>query len=166
MKRLYVVGLLVAFFLMLVGSVYAFGPKRAGFGPDGVYVSGSGHGHAYGFLNLNLSKEQQDKMWQLKERFRSETERLRYETFQKRQELKRLYADPTVDKATLLSKEKELNALNQALQDKKVQLRLEQRAILTPEQLKKLGETGFGRGMGFGVAGFKGRGFAPAPCWH
>jgi len=164
MKRLYAVGLLVAFFLMLAGSVYAFGPKMAGFGPAGAYMSGQGQGHAYGFSYLNLSKEQQDKIWQLRERFRSETERLRYEAFQKRQELKRLYADPTVDKATILSKEKELNALHQALWDKNVQLRLEQRAILTPEQLKKLGEAGFGRGMGFGAAGFKGRGFTSGPC--
>jgi Spy/CpxP family protein refolding chaperone len=117
------------------------------------------------WTGLNLSKEQMDKMWQLRERFRNETERLRYELFKKRLELKDLYADPTTDKATLLAKEKEVSGLRQALRDKMVQFKIERRAILTPEQLKQLKDTPYGHGFGMGFgAGFRGEDMGYGPC--
>lgn len=167
MKRLYVIGLLCVFSLMAVGAVYAFGPRHVGPGPEAF----AGCGPCMGFgpktwASLDLSKEQMDKMWQLRERFRNETERLRYELFQKRVELKGLYADPATDKATLLAKEKEISGLRQALHDKMVQLKIEQRAILTPEQLKQLKDTPYGHGFGrgFGAAGFMHEGMGYGPC--
>lgn len=159
MKKMHV-GMLVVLFLALTATVYAFGPGQGltGYGPC---LSGGGPGYGPG-SNLNLSKEQTDKMWQLKERQRNETSAMRYELFQKKNELRSLYTNPGADDAAILAKQKEVNALRTKLQDKMVQFKLDQRKILTPEQLKQLNESG--RGFGFGRRGFSGKGFGPGPC--
>ncbi|MBP1749751.1 MAG: Heavy-metal resistance [Deltaproteobacteria bacterium] len=135
MKRF--LGVVVAVFLVVFAtSVFAFGPG-GGFGPG---PKGAGHG-------IDLSKDQQDKMWQLKEKFNSDTSSLRYEMFQKRNELRTLYADPKATDAAILAKEKEVNTLMQKMHDRMVRFKLDQRKIYTPEQLKKLADRG---GPGFG----------------
>ncbi len=155
MKKMYA-GMLVVLFIALTTTVFAFGPGMGAGGPCGPGISRGGPG--YGLVaNLNLSKEQMDKMWQLKERKRNETSAMRYELFQKKNELRSLYTNPSADDAAILAKQKEVNALRTKLQDKMVQFRLDERKILTPEQLKQLNESG--RGFGFGR-----RGFGPGPC--
>ncbi|MCX5804823.1 MAG: Spy/CpxP family protein refolding chaperone [Proteobacteria bacterium] len=154
MKRWHV-GIMVVLFLALTTTVFAFGHK-GGFGPGGCGGQGAGFEGPMGMgmaANLNLSKEQIEKMWLTKEKFHNDTQKLRYELFQKRIELKSLYADPKADEATLLAKQKELNTLRQSMQDKMTQMRLEQRKILTPEQIKKLSETSYGPGFGRKGAG-------------
>jgi Spy/CpxP family protein refolding chaperone len=171
MKRWHV-GIMVVLFLALTTTVFAFGNRggygMSGFGP-GACLGGEtngGWGGPIGFVaNLNLSKEQSEKMWQTKEKFHNDTQKLRYELFQKSIELKSLYADPKTDEAALFAKQKELNALRQNMQDKIIQMRLEQRKILTPEQIKKLSETSYGPGFGRQGAGRgphgQGAGFGP-----
>lgn len=153
MKKMHV-GMLVVLFVALAATVFAFGP---GSGPAGYGGAGGP-----GFMHLNLSKEQTDKIWQLKEKQRNETSAIRYELFQKKNELRSLYANPGADDAAILAKQKEVNALRTKLQDKMVQFRLDERKILTPEQLKQVNESG--RGFGFGGRGFGGRGFGPGAC--
>ncbi|MCX8022238.1 MAG: Spy/CpxP family protein refolding chaperone [Syntrophorhabdaceae bacterium] len=157
MKKLYV-GIMVVLFVALTTTVFAFGPK-SGFGkgvncPYGpIQYGGPGLNPGFGpgvAAGLGLTKEQSEKMWQAREAFRKETENLRYELFQKRAELNKLYADPNADETTIRAKQNEVNSLRQNLQDKMAQFRLEQRKILTPEQLKKLNELqAGGRGPGF-----------------
>jgi Spy/CpxP family protein refolding chaperone len=152
MKRWHA-GIMVALFLVLTTTVFAFG-GRGGYGAGGCNGQGPGFGGPMGMAaNLNLSKEQADKMWQTKEKFHNDTQKLRYELFQKNIELKSLYADPKTDEAALFAKQKELNTLRQSMQDKMIQMRLEQRKILTPEQIKKLSETSYGPGFGRQGAG-------------
>jgi Spy/CpxP family protein refolding chaperone len=168
MKKVYVV-LTAVIFVALAATAFAFGP---GAGPMmgksgyGIHRSGEmgpgpmGHGP-----NLDLSTEQLTAMKQLREKFRIDTEALRNEFMQQQVELRTVYADPKASDAAILAKQKEVNALKQKMQDKMVQLRLEQRKIFTPEQLTKLSEAtqdfanGKGRGRGFG-----GRGFGPGAC--
>jgi len=167
MKKMHV-GLLVVLFMALTATVYAFGPGqgpagygRAGYGPC---LSGGGPGYGPG-SNLNLSKEQMDKIWQLKEKQRNETSALRYELFQKKNELRSLYTNPAAEDAAILAKQKEVNALRTKLQDKMVQFKLDQRKILTPEQLKQLNESGRGFGArGFSKKGFGRQGSGLGPC--
>ncbi|MCX5811959.1 MAG: Spy/CpxP family protein refolding chaperone [Proteobacteria bacterium] len=165
MKRWHV-GIMVVLFLALTTTVFAFGGK-GGYGFSRCGGQGAGFGGPMGMAaNLNLSKEQSEKMWQTKEKFHNDTQKLRFELFQKRIELKDLYADPKADEATLLAKQKELNTLRQSMQDKMTQMRLEQRKILTPDQIKKLSETSFGpgfgrKGAGHGGACGQGAGFGP-----
>ncbi len=149
-KRHWVV--VVALVIGLATGVYAWGPGhgRMGGGPcDAMGPGFGGHGGGFGWMeSLDLTKEQADQLWQMKEKHRADTQALRYETFQKRLELRKLYADPKANDATILAKEKELNAAQQKLQEKRVQLRLDERKVLTADQIKKLNEaparTGFG----------------------
>ena len=158
MKRWYA-GIMVVLFVALATTVFAYGPKGAGSGCGG---PGIGMSHGAGmYANLNLTQEQQDKMWQAREKFRNDTSAARYEMFKKRAELKNLYADPNSSDAAILAKQKETNALRQSMQDKAVQFKLAQRKILTPEQIKKIGESDHGPGMGKGMGRGMGRGMGP-----
>ncbi len=146
------IGVVVAVFVLaFAANVFAWGPAK-GFGPGP-------KGYGYG---IDLSKDQQNTMWQLREKFNSDTSSLRYEMFQKRNELRTLYADPKATDAALLAKEKEVNTLMQKMHDRMVRLKLDQRKIYTPEQLKKLadrGGPGFGRHHGVRTGGRGGCGF-------
>jgi Spy/CpxP family protein refolding chaperone len=145
-----VLGIIVAvLFIAMASTVFAVGP--GGFGPKG-------YRHAYG-PGVDLSKEQMDRMWQIRERFNAETSTLRYELFQKRNELRTLYSDPKASDAAILAKEKEVDTLRQKMRDKTVRFKLEQRKVYTPEQLQKLAVSGHGPGFGGGRGG--GRGLGP-----
>ncbi len=164
MKKLYVAMVALAMLTFGTSAVFAFGPgfdHGAGGGPGYGCIHGTGfgpgHGPGYGprmAQALNLSKEQMDKMFELQGRSFNEMRGLRYDLFQKRLEARNMYTDPKVDEATIAAKQKEISSLQQKLHDRMAQLRLEQRRILTPEQLKKLNELqasrGFGRGFGPG----------------
>jgi Spy/CpxP family protein refolding chaperone len=179
MKKLYT-GMLVVLFVALAASVFAFGPPFAEgrppfagssegfrgptsfsgpFGPGAVGRPGFGPGARAGFNGpnyLNLSKEQIDKMQELRGRLYAETRDLRYELSQKQLEMRKLFTDPKIEDATVLAKQKELISLRQKLMDKMAQMPLEMRKVLTPEQLQKIDQMPVGRfgvGMGFGGMG-------------
>lgn len=88
--------------------------------------------------HLNLSDKQLAKMKELKNRFHTDTRDLRYDLEIKRIEMRKLFTDPKTDDATLLAKQKEISELRQQLSDKKAQMKIEWRKILTPEQIAKL----------------------------
>lgn len=97
------------------------------------------HHKEFGFKkHLNLSDEQLAKMKELKNRFRDETRDLRYGLAIKRIEMRKLFTDPKTDDATLLAKQKGISKLRQQLSDRRGQMKIEWRKILTPEQIAKL----------------------------
>ena len=175
MKKWYV-GVVMLFFVALTSLAFAQGPGSGagnppfaggpgGFrgpgsmmggpsGPEG-FQRGFGAGFGRGFgagAYLGLSKEQIDKMREMRDRFYNETRDLRYDMAQKRLEMRKLFMDPKTDDATLLAKQKEMSGLRQKLQDRMAQMMIEGRKILTPEQLQKLDRMGMGPGgMGFGM---------------
>ena len=118
-----------------IGHDEELGP---GPGPDCAMGMGR-HGHAMAKA-LDLSKEQMDKMAGLRSKFAADAKPLRDQLLQKRADVRKLYTDPKVDEATILTKQREMGPLQQQLLDRMVQFRLEQRRILTPEQLKKLND--------------------------
>ena len=158
MKRWYAV-IMVVLFVAFAATVFAYGPRGGGYGPGACGGTGGGFGGMA--ANLNLTQEQQDKTWQVQEKFRNDTSAVRYEMFKKRAELRNLYADPNTNDAAILAKQKEVNILRQSMQDKAVQFKLAQRKILTPEQIKKIGESGYGPGYGMGRGYSQGRGMGP-----
>jgi len=95
--------------------------------------------------HLNLSDKQLAGMKELKNNFQNETRDLRYNLEIKRTEMRKLFTDPKTDDATLLAKHKEISELRQQLSDKKAQMRIEWRKILTPEQIMKLDRIPFKR---------------------
>lgn len=123
-----------------------------------------GHHGQFGAY-LGLSKEQKEKMKELKMRQHDATRDLKYELAQKALEMKKLYTDPKTDDATLLAKQKELQAVLFKLIEKRGEMRLEFRKILTPEQIKKLDRMPMGRGMGMrggcGMGPHMGAGMGP-----
>lgn len=160
MKKLYVViGLLALVALATTGFAVGPGtdPGQAG-GVQGGPGAGFHRGHGSWASDLNLTPEQQDKLSTLRKTHWEEVKPLRDQMFQKRKEMRDLYTNPAVDDATILAKQRELNVLQQQMQDRMVQFKLDQRKVFTPEQLSKLKEMrsgwgacgGYGRGRGHG----------------
>ncbi len=146
--------------MVLTSAVFAFGPGgqagsapgQAGGGPG--WQNGHG-GHGRMATELNLTKEQQDQLAALRKQQWEQNKPLRDQMYQKQQEMRSLYTDPAANDATIVAKQKEVNALRQQMQDRAVQFRLEQRKIFTPEQLAKLRDMPIGHGRG------SRRGFGP-----
>jgi len=88
--------------------------------------------------HLNLTDQQLAKMKELRNRFRADTRDLRYDLKIKRVEMRKLFTDPKTDDETLLAKQKEISELRQQLSEKKGQMKIEWRKILTPAQIAKL----------------------------
>ncbi len=143
MKKVLVV---LAMALVLAGAtyVYAVGPGP-GPGPrEGCMGFGKG---------ASLTEEQRTQLHELRQKFHSQTAELREQIWAKRQELRTLWSDPKSTSDVILQKEKELRDLQDQMNDKAVQMKLEARTIFTPEQLAefgKLGGPGSGRGPGRG----------------
>ncbi|OPY69556.1 MAG: hypothetical protein A4E62_01784 [Syntrophorhabdus sp. PtaU1.Bin002] len=141
---------LVGFFLVFSMVASASGPEdgHAGPGPSKPPHAGTMKEAApMGWAGIpSLSKEQMDKMWLLEDKFHSDARTIGRELVQKQMEMEALYADPKITDAAILAKQKEITLTKQKLDDKITQLRLAQRKILTPEQLKELGARGFGFG--------------------
>ena len=150
MRKTIVVLGLVAVMLFGVAYVYAQGP---GMGPGhrGMHESwGPGKDNP-------LTSEQKTKFQELRRKFREENAKLIGAIVTKRLELQSLWTDPKADSKAILDKEKELRDLQNQMRDKAVQMRLEARKFLTPEQIVEFGQ-GCGMGPGFGRDHMKGQG--------
>jgi len=139
-KRIVVLGLVA---VMVLGVAYAFA-QGPGSGPGPGNRPGWGHEKW-----SSLTPEQQTKFQELRQKFNDETAQLRGTMLTKRLELQSLWRNPKADSKAILEKEKEFRSLQNQMKDKAVQLKLEARTILTPEQLSQFG-SGWGMGHGFG----------------
>ncbi len=144
-KTVLTVGLVVVV-LLGIGYVYAAGP---GFGP------GYGRGNCAG--GLNLTSDQQSKMNDLRQQHYSDMAPLRDRMFALRQELRTLWSDPKADAGVIKAKTEEMTTLRNQMQEKMVEMRLECRNLLTPDQVQTMGE-GCGRGPGGGAGWGRGPG--------
>jgi len=139
--------------VMLLGVtyVYAQGP---GMGPGhrGMHESW-GPGKDY-----PLTPEQKTKLQELRRKFREENAKLIGALVTKRLELQSLWTDPKADNKAILDKEKELRELQNQLRDKGIQMKLEARKFLTPEQIANFGP-GCGMGPGYGRGRMMGGGY-------
>ncbi len=145
MRRKIVLLGLVAVMLLSVTYVYAQG---SGMGP------GMGPGHrgiheSWGPANDHLlTPDQKAKFQELRRKFSDENAKLIGAMVTKRLELQSLWTNPKADPKAILEKEKELRDLQNQLKDKAVQMRLEARRLLTPEQIENW-KSGWGLGRGF-----------------
>lgn len=154
---------LVAVMLLSVAYAFAQGP---GFGPGpgpGAgprWGGGPGWGPSDHDKALNLTPEQKTKLNELRTKFRGENAQLIGAMVTKKIELQSLWSNPKADDKAIQDKEKEFRDLKNQMRDKAVQMRLEARKILTPEQISKWGAgRGFGPGAGPGSGGGFGHGF-------
>ncbi|HVN97331.1 MAG TPA: Spy/CpxP family protein refolding chaperone [Syntrophorhabdaceae bacterium] len=147
-KLLVVIAVVVVAIAAIVFSVFAapadqaspagMGAWRGGpAGEEGAYHGGPFQ-HKDMRSRLNLTKDQMDKMRDIRTRYHKETRDMRYELAQKRLEMHKLFTDPKTDDATLLAKQKELSVLRARLSDKMAEMSIEMRRVFTPDQLEKL----------------------------
>ncbi|MCX5891797.1 MAG: periplasmic heavy metal sensor [Deltaproteobacteria bacterium] len=129
---LWLLALALVLSLGVAGAVYAAGPM------------GMRHGM------MNLTPEQGGKLFDLKEKFRTDTASLRKDLMVKRLEMKPLWKAENPDEKAIQAKQKEINALRDQMSLKMVTFRLEAKKIAP--------QAGFGRGMGMGHGGGMGMG--------
>ena len=151
MKKMIITLGLAVVMLLGVTYVYAQGP---GMGPGhrGMHESW-GPGKDY-----PLTPEQKTKLQELRRKFREENAKLIGALVTKRLELQSLWTDPKADNKAILDKEKELRELQNQLRDKGIQMKLEARKFLTPEQIANFGP-GCGMGPGYGRGRMMGGGY-------
>lgn len=147
-KTIVLLGLAV---VMVLGVAYA-SAQGPGSGPGPGNRPGWGQGKW-----SSLTPEQQTKFQELRQKFNDETAQLRGTMLTKRLELQSLWRNPKADSKAILEKEKEFRSLQNQMEDKAVQFKLEARTILTPEQLSQFG-TGLGMGRGHKMGGKHGMG--------
>ena len=168
MKKAIIALSLVGVILFGITYAYARGPSF-GRGEIGQYCQGFwGPGKG-----SSLTPEQLNKFKELRQKFNEETAQLRGSILTKRLELQSLWTNPKADPKAIADKEKELRDLQNQMRDKMVQLRLEARKVLTPDQISQFGQgwrmtTGFGGGhmMEYGHRMGQGYGMGPGygPC--
>jgi Spy/CpxP family protein refolding chaperone len=151
MKKMIITLGLAVVMLLGVTYVYAQGP---GMGPGHRGMQESwGPGKDY-----PLTPEQKTKLQELRRKFREENAKLIGAMVTKRLELQSLWTDPKADNKAILDKEKELRELQNQLRDKGIQMKLEARKFLTPEQIANFGP-GCGMGPGYGRGRMMGGGY-------
>jgi Spy/CpxP family protein refolding chaperone len=130
---LWLLGLALVLSLGL-GAVWAAGPM------------GMGHGHGM----MNLTPDQAGKLFDLKEKFRTDTASLRKGLLIKRLEMKALWKAENPDEKAIIAKHKEISALRDQMMEKMVPFRLEAKKIAP--------QAAFGMGHGMGMGGGCGMG--------
>jgi Spy/CpxP family protein refolding chaperone len=158
MKKIVIIGLSLVLGLGLMAVVVmAQGP---GFG------RGLGMGPGYGppgNLFANLTPEQSAKIQALQQSHLQAIAPLQQELQAKGTELRSLSLNPNADPAVIGAKQKEIWNLRSELQEMTNNLRLQIRAVLTPEQQAQFDSFGPRRGMGPRM-GF-GPGMGPMGRW-
>jgi zinc resistance-associated protein len=153
MKKMGKVSLLLAVALVL--SLGLGAPSWAQPMGKGMMGKGMHRGH----WMMNLTPEQAGKLFDLKEKFRTDTANLRKGLLIKRLEMRALWKAEKPDEKAILAKQKEINALRDQMAEKMVPFRLEAKKI-APNCA--MGWHGMGQGMGMGM-GPGGMGMMPPP---
>ncbi|KUG24010.1 zinc resistance-associated protein [hydrocarbon metagenome] len=146
MKKLISLSMIVLTGIILTTPAFAFG-MFGGRGPG--YWNGERYCNTPALRNLNLSAEQKTKIEALISENQKSTKPLRDKMFDKSLELRRLWSQTNPDRNKIYAAQKEVRALRDEMQDKRMAMRLEIRKILTQEQNEKLANSYWGRGPGF-----------------
>jgi len=125
----------------LAAIVWAEAPKGMPQGPMMMW-----HGHHCHHGHMNLTPDQAAKLFDVKEKFRTDTAALRKQLFVGKAELAALWKAETPDGNAIVAKVKELSPLKEQLMEKRVLFRLEVRKIVPKPPMK----TGMGEGGGMG----------------
>jgi zinc resistance-associated protein len=130
------------------------------------FGGGMGGGMGCGPGAMNLTPDQAGKLFDLKEKFRTDTAEARKQMIIKHAELAALWKAEKPDEKAIVAKQKELTALRGQMQEKSVAFRLEARKI-APQLAQGRGMGwGMGHGGGMGPGGGMGAGVCPVggPC--
>jgi Spy/CpxP family protein refolding chaperone len=138
MKKILIVLGLVAFCFLTVTNVPAQG--MPGFhNPPGPAMPPSHRGAPE--KEPSLTPEQQMKFQELTQKFNEETAALKGSLLGKRLELQALWSNPKTEPNTIMAKEREMRDLQNQMDEKTLQHKLETRKLLTPEQISQFGQS-------------------------
>jgi len=152
----------VMLFSLNYASAQTPGP---GTGHGSMPYQGHGYGPGHGAMHHQegmspgkgfFTPEQKATFRELRRTFKMENAQLIGSLVAKRIELQALWTDPKADSKVIMDKEKEFRDLQSQMREKIVELRLEVRKSLTPEQITKLGAR-WGMGHRFGHGRMMGR---------
>ena len=150
MKKILFLSMIVLTGIILIKPAFAFG-TFGGRGPG--YWNGERCCNNQTLWNLNLSNDQRTKIEALVNENQKSILPLRDKMFEKSTELRRLWSQTNPDKDKIYAAQREIRALRDEIQDKRMSLRLEIRKVLTAEQNEKLANSYWNRGPGFGPRG-------------
>lgn len=141
--------------IITVVMIFVFPAAMAFAGPG---ARGMGHGPGmslYAASNLELTPEQSQKLQALEEAYLKEITPLQNQLFSKKAEMRLLWSAQNPEQEKITPKQKEINALQQQIQERATQCQLESRNVLTPEQRAKAVNfaPGHGRGPGWKMGG-------------
>lgn len=115
------------------------------------------------FAELKLTVDQEKKILEIRQQFQKDTIDLRFEMQKKQLELRELWTAKPLNQSAIEAKTKEVTGLRVQMTNKAQTMFEKMKAVLTPEQQKKLDESGFncnpgsrrknGRGNGKGMMG-------------
>lgn len=142
-KRSLLLALTLVLAAGLAAVVWAEAPKGMPQGPGPMMMW---HGHQCHHGHMNLTPDQAAKLFDVKEKFRTDTSALRKQLFVGKAELAALWKAETPDGNAIVAKVKELSPLKEQLMEKRVLFRLQVRNIVPKAPMK----TGMGEGSGMG----------------
>jgi zinc resistance-associated protein len=142
-KRSLLLALTLVLAVGLVAVVWAQAPKGNPQGPGPMMMQ---HGHQWHHGHMNLTPDQAAKLFDVKEKFRTDTAALRKQLCVGKAEMAALWKAETPDASAIVAKVKELSPLKEQLMEKRVAFRLEVRKIVPKAPMK----TGMGEGSGMG----------------
>lgn len=102
---------------------------------------------------LNLTEEQRAEIEARHEAFLQEINPLRNQLFSRKMEMRDLWGQGNPDQDEISMKQRQIQAIQNELQEKTIRYRMECRGLLTPEQQEKLGMTVAHHGSRGGTGG-------------
>jgi zinc resistance-associated protein len=156
MKKTVVAIGLVGAMALSAAAAFAWGPG-GGRGMGMGYGPGQGYGQGLAVTAPTLSAEQIAKLQKLQADRYAETATVRTEMLAKQTELRALFREPSLDRAKIAAKQKEIATLQAQLNEKSLAARTAMAEVLTPEQRAQMPAYGPGFGGGRGM----GKGFGP-----
>lgn len=123
---------------------------RCPMGPGGSF---RGHGNGCDkFGRLDLSDEQNEKLYQLKQKFADQIGMTKVEMKRERRKMRDLLTQATIDRKAIEAAQIKLNTFKTTLANAKLAFKLDASEILTAEQRKQLRYGTFSSGWGKGQA--------------
>ena len=177
MKRSVKRTMTVATVLLLAGTlavpVFAWGPGKGRSGGQGKYGPGACWNENRPYGGSNLTEEQQGQLKALHQTHVEATMPIRNKLRAKRAEIRALMLAETLDEAKVRAVQKEINAIQADLADKRIDFQIELRKIDPNASFagRFAGRGGKGRrGGGRGAQGYEGSGsgssWGPGSCWN
>lgn len=129
------VGLLVGSMILASTAGTSFARGGAGMGGHGKGMGGPGNGKGMGpgICNPNnpsLSQEQRDRLFALREAYLRDVTPIQNELAAKKLELRNLWAAPNPDQARITEKQREVNRLQERIQERATKYRLDCQQVL------------------------------------